>query len=59
MHFQKQPHYSEAGDCTFLFFRNGESCGDRIDDELTVYRSIETDEVVGFQVAGHYSTEAS
>lgn len=50
--FRREPSYSQAGDCLFYFFDSGESYRDRVDAVLTVYRTIESDRIIGFQIKG-------
>ena len=48
--FKATPRYSEEGDCLTFYFRNAPSYADRVDELLTVYLSLETDELVGCQI---------
>jgi hypothetical protein len=50
--FSPQPHYSADGDSLTFYFKDEESYGERVDNFLTVYRSIKTDDLVGCQVKG-------
>jgi len=50
--FRGVPWYNPHGDCFIWYFSNRESYAERIDDKLTVYRSLEDDEIVGCQVKG-------
>jgi hypothetical protein len=50
--FRAEPYYSGNGDCIIYHWRADESYRDRIDDKLTVYRSIATNEAVGCQIKG-------
>lgn len=50
--FRGEPWYDPSGDCLTWHFRNEESYGERIDSRLTLYKSFDTDEIVGFQVRG-------
>ena len=44
--------YSEVGDFITYYFSNAECYGHRVDDLLTVYLSMDGDEVVGCKVKG-------
>lgn len=44
--------YNAEGDCIEFFISRKNFYADRIDDILTVYRSIETDEIVGSVIKG-------
>src|SRR5688572_12793423 len=48
--FSPQGHYVAAGDTLIFYFKDSESYGERIDELLTVYRSIATKEMVGCQI---------
>lgn len=50
--FTPKPHYSADGDSLTFYFKNEESYGERVDNFLTVYRSITTGDLVGCQVKG-------
>lgn len=50
--FDPQPWYNQYGDCVVFHASEEEAYADRIDLILTLYRSVETDEVIGFQVKG-------
>jgi hypothetical protein len=50
--FKPVPHYSPEGDSLTFYFRDDESFAERIDDFLTVYKSIDSNELVGCQVKG-------
>lgn len=50
--FKPVPHYSAEGDSLTFYFRQDESYAERIDDFLTVYKSLNTEELVGCQVKG-------
>jgi hypothetical protein len=50
--FEPRPHYSVEGDSLTFFFKNESYHGERIDDFLTVYRSLETNGLVGCQIKG-------
>ena len=43
--FKATPRYSEEGDCLTFYFRNAPSYADRVDELLTVYLSLEADEI--------------
>lgn len=42
--------YSPRGDCIFCYVADGEAFAERINSDLTVFRQLETDEVMGFKV---------
>ena len=48
--FTPKPHYSADGDSLTFYFKNEESYGERVDDFLTVYKSMNTHSLVGCQV---------
>jgi hypothetical protein len=48
--FEATRHYSDDGDCLTLYFENVPSYRDRVDELLTLYLSLETDDLVGFQI---------
>jgi hypothetical protein len=50
--FRPKPYYSADGDSLTFYFKNEESYGERVDDFLTVYKSMKTGELVGCQVKG-------
>lgn len=50
--FESRPVYSRDGDTLSYYFRNDEAYSERVDDLLTVYKSIATDELVGCKVKG-------
>jgi hypothetical protein len=50
--FQPKPYYSKNGDALTFYFKDVPSYGDRIDSILTIYRSVENDEMVGCQIKG-------
>jgi hypothetical protein len=50
--FTPKPHYSADGDSLTFYFKNMESYGERVDNFLTVYRAMDTGELVGCQVKG-------
>lgn len=50
--FKAEPFYSAEGDSLTYYFRPDPSYGERIDDFLTVYRSIDDHGLVGCQVKG-------
>ncbi len=50
--FRPTPFICEESDSLTLYFENQASYGDRIDNFLTVFKSFETDEVVGFELKG-------
>lgn len=50
--FKSHPFYSKDGDFLTYFFSGQDSFAERVDDILTVYRHMETREVVGFKLKG-------
>ena len=47
-----EPWYNAAGDCLNWYFCEDESYRCRIDDKLTIYKSLENDSLVGCQIKG-------
>lgn len=45
-----KPYYEPAADSLFFFFKEGAANAQRIDGLVTLYRSIETGELVGIQL---------
>jgi len=50
--FSAEPWYNPSGDSIHYHLTPEEFFGDRVDDKLTLYRSRETNEVVGCQIKG-------
>jgi hypothetical protein len=50
--FSSRPYYSREGDSLSFYFRDEASYGERVDQLLTLYRSIETGNIVGCQIKG-------
>jgi hypothetical protein len=50
--FKAEPYYSAEGDSLTFYFKPDRSYGERIDDFLTVYRSMSDDGLVGCQIKG-------
>jgi hypothetical protein len=50
--FHPWPLYTAEGDSLTFYVKDEESYGERIDDLLTIYKSIQTDEIVGCQIKG-------
>ena len=50
--FTSQPYFSKPGDFLSHFFRDEDHYAERVDGFLTVYKSIASDETVGFKVKG-------
>lgn len=50
--FQLQPRYIPEGDCLIFYWYEDESYGHRVDELLTIYRSIKTDAIVGCEIKG-------
>lgn len=50
--FTPRPYYSVEGDSLTFYFKDEESYRERVDDFLTVYKSIKSDKLVGCQIKG-------
>ena len=50
--FSSEPWYNQDGDCLTVKFKNTADYASRVDGILTVFKDIETDEVVGFLIKG-------
>lgn len=50
--FEPMPLYTPEGDSLMFYMKDEESYRERIDELLTVYRSIETNEIIGCQIKG-------
>lgn len=50
--FTPRPFYSVEGDSLTFYFEDEASYRERVDDFLTLYRSIKTEKLVGCQVKG-------
>jgi hypothetical protein len=50
--FSSRPYYSRDGDSLSFYFRDEASYGERVDQLLTLYRSIENKRIVGCQIKG-------
>ena len=50
--FAPRPFYSVEGDSLTFYFKDEESYRERVDDFLTVYKSIKSDKLVGCQIKG-------
>lgn len=50
--FEPRPYYSHDGDFLVFYLREDEAFAERVDDLLTVYRSMETKEPVGCKIKG-------
>ena len=50
--FHPVPHYSALGDFATFYFRDERAYAERVDDLLTVYRSMQTKELVGCKIKG-------
>jgi len=50
--FTPRPFYSVEGDSLTFYFKDDESYRERVDDFLTIYKSIKTDKLVGCQIKG-------
>src|SRR5271169_6223473 len=50
--FTAQPHLCADSDTLTMYFENTPSLAERIDSELTVFKSFNSGELVGFQLKG-------
>ena len=50
--FTPRPFYSVEGDSLTFYFEDEESYRERVDDFLTLYKSIKSDKLVGCQIKG-------
>lgn len=50
--FKPIPYLCADSDTAIMYFEDTPSYAERIDSELTVFKSFETNEVVGFQLKG-------
>ena len=50
--FTPRPFYSVEGDSLTFYFKDEESYRERVDDFLTVYKSVKSDKLVGCQIKG-------
>jgi len=50
--FSTEPWYNRDGDCLIINFKESNNFSDRIDGFLTVFRDIETSEIVGCKIKG-------
>jgi hypothetical protein len=50
--FQPRPYYGPEEDCLTFYFDNAESYAKRVDELLTLFLSLKTNELVGCQVKG-------
>jgi hypothetical protein len=50
--FTRRPYYSPDGDFLVYYVHPDEAIAERVDDLLTVYRSMETREFVGCKIKG-------
>ena len=50
--FRPSPCYVPENDSMTFFFRNNESFARRIDGLLTIYLSLDTEDLVGFEIKG-------
>lgn len=53
--FQPKPVYSADGDFISLFIRDSDCKAERIDDTVTIYKDVDSGELVGCKIKG-YST---
>lgn len=50
--FRSQPYYSREGDFLTYYFTNTDFFAERVDDVLTIYRSMSDSKTVGFKMKG-------
>lgn len=50
--FRAEPWFNVAGDCIEYQTVNEAVVADRIDEKLTIYRSVITDKPIGFKIKG-------
>jgi hypothetical protein len=50
--FEPRPYFGPDEDSLTFYFDNAESYGKRVDDLLTLFRSVKNDKLVGCQVKG-------
>jgi hypothetical protein len=50
--FEPRPYFGPEEDSLTFYFDNAESYGKRVDDLLTLFLSVKTDQLVGCQVKG-------
>ncbi len=50
--FEPSPLYTPEGDSLMFYIKDEDSYRERIDDLLTVYRSITTNQIIGCQIKG-------
>jgi len=50
--FRSEPWYNASGDCIHFHWLEDEFYADRVDDKLTVYRSIANGDAVGCEIKG-------
>jgi hypothetical protein len=50
--FKSEPYLCADSDTLTLYFENTPSFAQRIDDELTVFKSFANDELIGFELKG-------
>jgi hypothetical protein len=50
--FEPRPYFGPHEDSLTFYFHNAESYGKRVDDLLTLFLSVKSDELVGCQVKG-------
>lgn len=48
--FSIRPRISRTGNCIFMYFADDEAWADRVDDFLTIYRSLQRPRIVGFKL---------
>ena len=50
--FTSHPHYSASGDCVSYFVKDDRCFAERVDELVTVYHSMDTNELVGCKIKG-------
>ena len=50
--FEPHPYYSSDGDFLTFFFRDADHFAECVDELLTVYLSMDTNELVGYKIKG-------
>jgi len=50
--FRGESWYNQDGDCIVWFFSDSEHYAERINDKITIYRSLKNDKIVGCQIKG-------
>lgn len=50
--FRAAPHYSQVGDFVSYYHTNERCYAERVDETLTFYKSMESNEIVGVKIKG-------